>query len=1074
MKRICAVGLFLIIACVPAYSQLKVLFDNTKAETAGQADWIIDTHQPVPSPAQSGITPSTPESYWVGGISAWGVNLVQQGYIVHTLTASYGITYGNGSNPYDLSNYAMFVVCEPNIRFTSAEKTAILNYVQNGGSLFMVSDHYGSDRNNDGWDSPMIWNDLGSDSLFGLHFEVKSESNNNVTGVFTNVSANPNDSVVHGPAGTATALSYHNGSTLNLLTTVNPNAAGHIWMNSIAQGTTQVVAATSRYGRGKIAAICDSSPADDGTGESGNSLYTGWTEAGATDNIVFMNMSLWLLGASSPPPPAPPAQVLLAAPASGSTSLTPPFILRWASDSGAAVYRLDVSTTPVFSFFTFTDSTLTDTQHTLTGLAPNVTYYWRVRAGNSAGWGSYSNGWNFTTLGLAPAPAPVSPPDGAGGEPIPVSLVWNSSAGASGYYLQISSSSDFSGIVFGDSTITDTSALFSGAAPGARYYWRVLAGDPMGWSTGNVVRSFTCWDVPRPVSLLQPADSASDVPVPVILSWNFPAGSQTKQVSARSARRILTVPVQFELDLARQPDFSAMVFADTTLTDTSLTFDSAQNGTTYYWRVRAKNQAGWGGFTAVRRFTTWDVPPAVMAVSPADSSLIFGDTIIFRWHAAHSAATYDFELSSSPGFSTTLNSDTSLTDTALAIGGFDTGLVYYWHVRAHDQLGWGNFGPAFQFRRTVAVTLYDTVSAGWALVSLPTVPVNPAKDSIFPGSVSGAYAYAGSYELSDSLGPGNGYWLKFGAAGSIAVSGVPVVRETVAVSAGWNLIGSVAAPLPAIALTSIPDSILTGALFGYSSNYIIADTLLPFRGYWVKTSRSGLLVLAADGGAPRAPRTTSLADLSAYRNLLTVTDRSGRAWNLRFSSSAAAVIDGPPAGYADPADVRFDGGSVARPVIPDAVVRLELKGLAYPVSLRWNTPEAGRTFALDLDGEILPMKPGGETVLNHAPVSVGLRNLTGGIPAAFTLDQNYPNPFNPSTTIRYGLPEASRVRVTVVNLLGQETAVLAAGVESAGYHEAVWNASQTASGVYFLRFEARPESGRGGGIVRVEKIVLAK
>jgi len=36
------------------------------------------------------------------------------------------ITYGNSSNPQDLSNYAVFVVDEPNIRFTSTEKTAIL------------------------------------------------------------------------------------------------------------------------------------------------------------------------------------------------------------------------------------------------------------------------------------------------------------------------------------------------------------------------------------------------------------------------------------------------------------------------------------------------------------------------------------------------------------------------------------------------------------------------------------------------------------------------------------------------------------------------------------------------------------------------------------------------------------------------------------------------------------------------------------------------------------------------------------------------------------------------------------
>ncbi|MFY0108250.1 hypothetical protein ABTP98_19440, partial [Acinetobacter baumannii] len=70
------------------------------------------------------------------------------------------ISYGNTANPQDLSYYSVFVVDEPNIIFTAAEKTAILRFVQNGGGLFMISDHDISDRNNDGYDSPDIWNDL--------------------------------------------------------------------------------------------------------------------------------------------------------------------------------------------------------------------------------------------------------------------------------------------------------------------------------------------------------------------------------------------------------------------------------------------------------------------------------------------------------------------------------------------------------------------------------------------------------------------------------------------------------------------------------------------------------------------------------------------------------------------------------------------------------------------------------------------------------------------------------------------------------------------------------------------------
>jgi hypothetical protein len=101
-------GIILAIFCVmlpPAWGQ--VLFDNTKAETAGNADWIIDTHQPIPSPSITGITSSTSESYWTGALSSWGVALAKlqnssqislSGNGLETLPSGGTITYGNSSN----------------------------------------------------------------------------------------------------------------------------------------------------------------------------------------------------------------------------------------------------------------------------------------------------------------------------------------------------------------------------------------------------------------------------------------------------------------------------------------------------------------------------------------------------------------------------------------------------------------------------------------------------------------------------------------------------------------------------------------------------------------------------------------------------------------------------------------------------------------------------------------------------------------------------------------------------------------------------------------------------------------
>jgi len=294
------VGLF---ASGPARAQqaIKILFDATKAETAGNADWVIDADvagspQRLPTPAQSNVGASTPETYWTGALSSWGIALAKRGYQVETLPSSGRITYNDATNAQDLSRYAVYIVDEPNTRFTAAEKAAILNYVRNGGGLFMISDHTISDRNGDGWDSPAIWNDLMASASpanpFGITFDL-----NNLT--FTSgvgVAPQPTDSLLHGPAGHPVAMEYHNGASMTLNRTANGSVAGVLFQpNQVTTGTAGAIVAHARYGRGRVVALGDSSPPDDGSGAPGNNLYDGWSaEANGDHARILLNATMWL------------------------------------------------------------------------------------------------------------------------------------------------------------------------------------------------------------------------------------------------------------------------------------------------------------------------------------------------------------------------------------------------------------------------------------------------------------------------------------------------------------------------------------------------------------------------------------------------------------------------------------------------------------------------------------------------------------------------------------------------------------------------------------------------------------
>jgi endo-1,4-beta-xylanase len=80
------------------------------------------------------------------------------------------------------------------------------------------------------------------------------------------------------------------------------------------------------------------------------------------------------------------------------------------------------------------------------------------------------------------------------------------------------------------------------------------------------------------------------------------------------------------------------------------------------------------------------------------------------------------------------------------------------------------------------------------------------------------------------------------------------------------------------------------------------------------------------------------------------------------------------------------------------------------------------------------------------------------IPSDHTLFQNYPNPFNPTTTIKYNLPKASKVRLTIYNVHGEKIRTLLDGFQAAGEHTIRWDAKSernhtVPSGIYFYRLE---------------------
>lgn len=277
----------------------KALFDHTRHEEAGtSAEWVICTaSEPNPSPANP-----TSETSWNGGISAMGFDLFKAGYTVQSLPPVGRVTYGDATNAQDLSHYSIYIIPEPYLKFSAAEKQAILSYVQNGGGLLLVGNHSGAARysGTGGTDAYTVFNDLvivGGTNVYGFSFvpgHGPGDAKANTTSTaFSTATDAGTQAIVHGAFGGLSLMDFHSYSYLSYNTALNPSVKEIL--HTQISGDTGSFIVTCTIGSGHVVAISDSSPADDGTTTtSGKSLHNSYTIN--SNRAFFMNSCAYLAG----------------------------------------------------------------------------------------------------------------------------------------------------------------------------------------------------------------------------------------------------------------------------------------------------------------------------------------------------------------------------------------------------------------------------------------------------------------------------------------------------------------------------------------------------------------------------------------------------------------------------------------------------------------------------------------------------------------------------------------------------------------------------------------------------------
>jgi len=212
---------------------------------------------------------------------------------------------------------------------------------------------------------------------------------------------------------------------------------------------------------------------------------------------------------------------------------------------------------------------------------------------------------------------------------------------------------------------------------------------------------------PTAPTLLSPADKASDVAFPVILTWNAFEGASSYLL-------------QVSIDTA----FSTLVFDRTIAGATGRLVTGLSDTTNYYWRVKADTGTEWSAIWSFKTAPTGgSLPDVTTLLSPADSAFNQPVSLTLFWDPSSGAVSYNLQVSESGSFFPLVYSITDIKGTSHQITGLNDSTRYFWRVGATNKRG----SSVFSIPR-----LFYTVGTDTPGVPVPNYPANGATNLTFP------------------------------------------------------------------------------------------------------------------------------------------------------------------------------------------------------------------------------------------------------------------------------------------------------------------------------------------------------
>ena len=211
---------------------------------------------------------------------------------------------------------------------------------------------------------------------------------------------------------------------------------------------------------------------------------------------------------------------------------------------------------------------------------------------------------------------------------------------------------------------------------------------------------------------------------------------------------------------------------------------------------------------------------------------------------------------------------------------------------------------------------------------------------------------------------------------------------------------------------------------------------------------------------------------------------SGLARSESAASTANLVIDAKEPIHGVQFDIKYNPSEI-KSIIPQTISGFEVsynelseglirglvfsfQGLALPENLPFefvNVDGFEGTSTIEFKDFILAGSKGNNVEVETQSYDINFSDSV--LPVKTELSGSYPNPFNPTTSINYGLEKDGHVEIMIYDAAGRLVEELVNGHQDGGSYSITWNASNQASGMYFVKMIA-------GDVAQTQKLVLLK